>query len=641
MITDPDFTMSEECCAVANDARCVFQTGQVLSFESPVYVDTLNITVSQTSVNTVYIKDVDWTVNKSDIDTDTMSRLKQKDPAFNKVVVKSITSLRNVADGTLLNLSLKYQRVYPIRSKLILYGGEPVEWSADILRDILAKMNYLDALTSPIGDKHSTLYTSAPRLLSEDPNKENPANKITGEVHKVNVPGGKLMMHPVCGAFFKDSVVATYSPDGGTTIQTLVAGVDYIIEGVDLYRTGYTQNASGVYNFICLIKPYVGDVTISYHAYGGEATIYDQRILNEALNNIILWLNNNKFMTSDDLTDNPIIQQLVHTQLHIGENMRRLLNTGRPSYGDTTTGQTLLKKLSSVDDKVHWWTIASLYKVDTDMGSSEVVTADEFKFRLRSQNFNLMYDIAVSVNLNNEFSVMQVSTLNDCSPRGYTPFVDYSKVDLYPKPQLRVIYNKTIQKDSGVFLQIGMNLPGTGSDTIAIEDISGSESCWKLVNAGAGTDASPFQDDIVTLPNIACVWDQLNSTSMVESTLIPAKEGILIWAGAEPLNRPVVGKYSIPLAHFLDDSINIASISHARLEFEELGGNRFACDVPFVTGTEVKFGTTAFFYNGSSAYANVYIRRDTNKKLLVTVEADISAGTSANQLNLRHVFLKV
>lgn len=649
MILSPDFTKSEDCCRVENDARVVFKYGQILSFTSPIYADTLEVTLLGTGQATkTFLRDVDWEVTTEDLDEDTLSRMKLQDPQFDAEIIKSIRIIKDVYEGVQYSLALSYQRVYPIRARQILLHNEPIIFDADMARDMLEDIEYLKALTMPIKNINGTPELPSPRLLEEDPHGENVDNVIENEVHAINVPNNKMYIHPIAGAFFKDSLTVrqlvyaneeTNTPESSITLQE---GTDYLVVGLDRAKTATTSNPSGVYHFIIFTIAIVGDVSISYRAYGGDPTLYDQRAMNETLVAIVSYLNQINSLTPDTLNRAPVFQALSHEVFHLREDMRRLTREGTANYGDLTNGQTLKKKLIANDNETHWWTIAELYKVDTTSGPSEVMTAGEFTFRLESMYKKLMFTCAVDVNLQREDRVMDVSIINDCCPKGFVPFEDYSNLDLIPRPQLRIIYNRNDQMNSGVYLQLGMKLTGVYEEVIAVEDISGKESCWKLVNVidDDDTSAANYQDNVVTLPNDVHVWDKLNPESLWESTLVPFKKGHLVWAGSTYVNRPNIGKVSINLDHFLDDDIDIKSIKKARVEFTETGGNRFAQEVAFIDGTEEKTGSTSFVYNGANAYINIFIKRNVETQHLnITTEVNTDAGLSANALALRHVFL--
>lgn len=638
MILSPDFTLKDECCKVDNDTRVIFKEGQVLGFNAPVFASTINITAIGT-INKVLEKGIDWDVLETDIDTDTLSRLKLENPTFNEVVCKSITYLKSVYTGTQVQLALTYQLVYPIRSKEILMNGQPLVVTPSLIKELITDVDYLKAITNPIDDSLGKPEILNPLIFEEDPLKENPDNYVENELHHVDVPNNKYFIHPVGGAFFKDSLKVEIVYGGNENNRLLTEGDDYIIVGLDHTKTASTPNSSGVYEFIFITTAIVGDIVISYHAYGGTPTLYDQKSLIKAVNNIVDFLNTTKVVTPSELGNVPIFQELSHQVYHLREDMRRLTSEGRASYGDSTHGMAILKKLVAKDSETHWWTIATLYKVDTSIGTSEVITADEFHFRLTSKNKKLMFDAIVSVNLHNETRVMECTVLNDCYPKGYEPFESYDNLDLIPRPQLRIIYNHNEQMNSGVALQLGMKLTGNIEEIIAVEDLSGKESCWKLISV-PDDDTGEYQDDIVQLPNEAHVWDKLNEDSRWESTLIPFKKGHLVWAGSTSINRPTAGKITLELDHFLDDDIDIKSISKARVELKEVGGHKFAYEIPFIDGEEIKLGNVAFMYNGAYAYIDMHIRRipETNK-LSIIINADTNAGLSGNKLDLCHVFL--
>lgn len=638
MILSPDFTMQEECCKVENDARIVFKERQIIGFKAPVFADTINVT-SIGTINTILVKGVDWDILESDIDTDTMSRLKLQDPNFDKIVCKSFTFLKSIYTGTQTQIALTYQLVYPIRSKEILMNGEPIVFTPQLAKEMLEDISYLKSLTNPIDSLNGSPEILNPKIFEEDPFKENPDNIVENEIHSINVPENKHFIHPIGGSFFKDSLVVKYNYGGSQEFKELKENEDYVVVGLNNTKTATTPNTSGVYDFIFFITSLVGDISINYHAYGGDPTLYDQKAIIESINNIGNYLNKINAVTPEGLGNVPIFQELSHQVYHLREDMRRLTSEGRASYGDSTSGMAILKKLVAADSNTHWWTIATLYKVDTSTGQSEVITADEFHFRLTSKNKKLMFDAIVSVNLNNESRVMECTVLNDCYPKGYIPFEDYTNLELIPRPQLRIIYNKNDQMDSGIALQLGMKLTGIFEEIVAIEDLSGKESCWKLISVPSD-DTGEYQDNIVQLPNEAHVWDKLNPQSQWESTLIPFKKGHLIWSGSIPINRPNAGKVTLELDHFLDDDIDIKSISKARVELRETGGHKFAYEILFIDGEETKIGNVSFMYNGSSAYINMHIRRiEETGKLSIILDADTAAGLSANKLDLCHVFL--
>jgi len=164
--------------------------------------------------------------------------------------------------------------------------------------------------------------------------------------------------------------------------------------------------------------------------------------------------------------------------------MRLLLQNGLPTYGDVSTGTALLKKVSAVDTSLHWWSIATLYQVD---GSNDFVKADVFKFRLTSIHTKLMFECVVSVDVDN-MARTQVKCLNSNIPE--------NTIDM-ASPMLRILYSNQGSTYEGMTLQIGMKLQAL-QETFDIEDMSGRESCWKLIPFDA--NSTPPEDTAVLLP---------------------------------------------------------------------------------------------------------------------------------------------
>lgn len=631
MILDPDFTMKDDCCSVSNDVRVIIKTGQRLNFESPIYADTLNV-VLQGTVNTIMVKNVDWTISDEDIDYDTMGQLRLAEPDFNTVVLKSVTVIKTIVAD--IRFALEYQRVYPLQSKLVLLHGKSINIGPNEIYELINQVAYLTRLTKPvtttIGGPHVELY--AP--LEIDRNKERPENFVLDELHDINTPADLMFIRPCRGSFFKDSLVIRQVDTG----SILKEDVDYVIFGPDYPKIKQTSNKSGLFNFIMFIRPYVGKMSIDYHAFGGDVHIYDYVEIQEAIHNVVQHLQQSSFLTAENVGETAVLQEIIHTLIHLGDDMRRLIKEGRPSYGDVTSGNTLLRRIVATDSNMHWWDIATMYKVDTTAGTSEVITADSFHFRITTNNLKLMFEAVVNVNLNNEFNIMVVDIVSDSSPKGYIPFVDYSKIDTIVRPQLRIVYNKNTEQNSGVVLQLGLALKNFMEETICIKDLSDEQSCWQLIPERADDDGS-YRDDLLQLPNPSHIWDDTNPDSKSESTLVPFKCGHLVWAGSESLNRPSSGFIQKTLAHFLDDSINISCLRGATVELEELGGNKFSQFIPFISGTEDLMGNVSFYYNGAAAYINLRVFRDTAKQIKIVLDADITTGLSGNQLDLRHVFV--
>lgn len=629
MYLTPDLTAENELYKVDNDQRMIITGDQVISFPSPVYLDTVSV-IQLGTTNRTLVKNADWAVREEDKDIEAMSAMRLVDSTFSKILIKSLVIIKPYVSAD-YKINLSYQKLYPIPFKLALYPDtEPLTVTPDLIRDLLETVKRHDYLLSPIQNVH-TLTSTTPMLLEPDPHKEKPENFIINETHLINVPENVSVIHPIAGPFFKDSLSIFHVESG----NTLAEGVDYQVFGVDLHRTAMSSNPSGVYRFIVFLNNFVGTVKPSYHAYGGDPTLADVNALYEMNNNLTTFVTESQLLTPLTVSAAPAIVLMRNKIAELEETMRRLATTGRPTYGDVSSGGTLKKRIASPDTEHHWWTIASLFKVE---GSSDVFVADTMKLRFQSFYTKFAFDAIVNVNLLHPTDKLDVKILSATYPKGYIPFTDYSEVPNIMRPQFRIVWNENTAQDSGAYLQIGMRLKTVAEETIVIEDWSGAESAWKLIPSP--DQAVLPEDSVLTLPNSAHIWDSLNPDSRETSYLLPFADGHLVWAGSEALNRPSSGWKNIQLTHLLEKEIDITKIKKMRLDLEELGANKFPVVVEFIPGSEDLVASTSFTYNGKAAYLTGRIYRNpATQAIEISVNADITAGLTSTQLNLRQVLI--
>lgn len=626
MYLNPDMTGVNPAYRVDNDVRTLLATGQKIEFDKPVFADSIEATLLGGSVHIPLGRDVDWTIEESDKDYTYMGRMMTQDQDFNQVLVHSITLRKSISLPIVVNFA--YQQLYPrLVREITSHRGEPFKFTPSVAMEMMESIEYLIALTAPVKD--TTSITNAPLLLLEpDPYMERVANDIEGEIHEVDVPSGRHFIHPACGSFYKGSQKLIMK----TTGEEMVEGVDYVVYGMNTSKTKATSVTSPVYDFILIKTAYVGEIELSYHAYGGDVTVENMRTMDKAMLNMVDYLNNASFLTPETLAGASVITQLIQRTTTLEDDVRRLINTGRPTYGDKTNGLCVLKKLQSSDNKLHWWNIATLYKVD---GSSEIVTSDRMHLRFKTLYSKFMFDLLVSVDLTNPSKKFDVAVLSDIAPKGYVPFEDYSGVNNLIRPQFRIIWNENTVQQSGIILQMGMELKLISEETVAIEDVSGAESCWILLPDSAVAE-SP-SDDVIQLPNPEHIWATTNADSRVQSILTPFREGHLAWAGAEVTNQPLPGWKYIELTHLLDSNVDISKIRRMRCELAERGANKFPVMIELIPGSDSLVGTAVFDYNGSSATLIGRISRNADGTIKMTIEANVSV--QANPLDLHHVIV--
>ena len=620
-----DLTGKHQNYAESNRVWRVFKYNQLINFEATVFAESLKIYLISSGVKSQLLtRGTDFDVPEifiSSCDND-VSQAKLIDGLFDKELISGIRMLRGIDNGSTITIAVAYQRLYPNQLRTAYVHNEPFNLTPELAYDMVKSIETLKLLVSRVNDVGS-LTTDQALLLEMDETKTNTNNYIEKEEHLLNVPGGRFMIHPRGGSFYSDSVTIVHPSTG----QTLIPGKDYFVVGMDEPKTKATSHIAPVYNFLLIVAPIADEVEISYHAFGGDPTLDNYRQLLKNMNNVIQYLNDANSLTSDSLGGTEVMMALFERVELLEAKMRRL--EGTPSYGDITSGKCILMKLFSDTPGLHWYTIAKLYTIG---GSTAPCTADTFIFRLQSKLSHFQFTAAASVDLSNiEIDRFNLNVISDNYPKGYVPFTDYSKIDEIIRPQMRVVWidGETV---SGAYLQLGFELKGMMEETISIEDVSGHESCWQLVDeislATTPTDIN------FPLPN-GTSWSPLLPAARSESMLIPFSRGHLAWSGVHPLNRPESGWQSFTIKdHYLDQSTDIRRIKKLRLNIEEKFGLQFPVDIALNSGTNHLKGHATFTHQEKPVYINAEVFYE-DEKIVFRLNFDVVAGVESDELDLR------
>jgi hypothetical protein len=260
----------------------------------------------------------------------------------------------------------------------------------------------------------------------------------------------------------------------------------------------------------------VGDIKVSYRACGGVPDIISSRDMKDTIANIENYIVDTTFVTSGTMSNVPIITTVLNKIQQMENDMRLLLQNGLPSYGDVSTGTAVLKKLIAIDTNIHWWSIATLYRVE---GSETDIIADVLKFRIKSLYADMMFECSVAVNTETSASNRMVVR---CANENISDSLFEVSV-----PMLRLIEVTSGSGYSGVVLQLGMKLgAGILQETVDIEDMSGKESCWKMVPFVANS-INP-EDDNILMPDEVSTFVSGSNGHLVDSVVVPFNGGVNI-----------------------------------------------------------------------------------------------------------------
>ena len=475
---DLDISGSDPIYYVDTYNRVLYKSPQKLEFDVPVFVNsTFEIIDTGGGVPTNLVLNTDFIISPDDIDTDAIAFVKSIDITFDLILVKSITVVRPYVEDR--RILCKFNQLHASNISYTNINTDPVNITPELIGEMISEISYLQQMILATPD-NSTIQSNGTRILDEYINGDNNANIITDELHTVNVIDDISRVRPVYGTFFKDSV----------TITNLIGDIlEYEVLELDIERTERSTNTSGIYSIINIISPMVGDIKVSYRACGGVPDIISSRDMKDTIANIENYIVDTTFVTSGTMSNVPIITTVLNKIQQMENDMRLLLQNGLPSYGDVSTGTAVLKKLIAIDTNIHWWSIATLYRVE---GSETDIIADVLKFRIKSLYADMMFECSVAVNTETSASNRMVVR---CANENISDSLFEVSV-----PMLRLIEVTSGSGYSGVVLQLGMKLgAGILQETVDIEDMSGKESCWKMVPFVANS-INP-EDDNILMPD--------------------------------------------------------------------------------------------------------------------------------------------
>lgn len=571
----------------------LFQTNQVIEFGTAVFEDTIQMTLLSDAQSSIPPGQNGWAVRDSDVDWTQMGLMKGRDPSFNRRLVKSIVIVREILVD--IPVRIAYQQLYPVQTSQSTSGGQ-VRFTPQTFLELLGDVSHLKGvIASNIGNAIVPNEITV-RTLEIDQHMSNSANMIEDEVQLVNVFDHQSIIAPAYGAFFKSSLEVRDHASGAL----FVPDVDYVVIGCDLDRTANTSETSGVYRYVLILREYVGEVRFSYHAYGGTINHLDVKEIGNEVNNILQYLGNKSFLTEHTLSSSPLLRGYLNRLEEVEQRMRILLNNA--DYGSVTgNGVSVRRTITAVDTQLHWWNVAELYTAEAGIDPA-VVVSDRMRFRAKLVHSDVMFDVAVSVNLRAERNPFTIECDIRQQDMGYD-LMGASDAQYPVAPQFRVIYNDEDGSYlSGAYLQIGMPLIAL-EEILAIEDMSGKESCWKLLLGDDVIDTTP-KDSNVPLPSGTHTWDLNNDDSVVYTKSLPTTDTMYrAFEGGNPLsNYP----FSADQASLLPEYFRVEDIKTVRVVLSNNStGEPILIDIP-VTGIE----------NGVSGRAMV---SDTGDFLKVTI----------------------
>jgi hypothetical protein len=628
-----------------NKQHVVFQSGQIIEFYTPVFTETIVVEQSVSGSWVELALGTDYEITSEFEDDNGISEAKIIDGNFSPVwgaYPRLVNKLRMLKwDTVQYTIRITCQK---LRSNMMDYAvreGIPDEYNPLLIADLIAAIRYLESVNGGSGG-FLGVNLDGIALLKLDRTGIYPDNHIIDELHQVDVPNHRQLVRPGAGAFYAHEVVVKLE----STDEVLVENVDYLVIGCNKSKTRVCEHSSGVFDYIYLLREVVGNVKVSYHAFGGEPGYADIENIKTAITNILKYLQDANFMDADALPGHPYIRDINDRLVAVIQDFNTWKSTlsDVPSYTFTT---------STVDGVLHWYDIATLYKKNPDDGHIHVKDSALFRIELRWSN--LVFDVNVTVNLTDDSNEkFDIKVIQSTCPGEKLYTKDYSNLfEDYLVPSIRAV---TVRKDTGIndgwntgiVFQLGLALTDVHDDsgTPCAEDViiehqshTSSEIYLKTTTGGI---VGP-NDNSINMPDETSVWiagaDYPNKA--VEFRRYTGfDDGVFIWGGAIPLhvvkNAPIS---LIPYAsqYSFDGSVNNLFSNITQLKYVLLDrhdGHKFVVYSDPLCGTP---GFTAIVHMPD------FVSLTTNYTTHFGVpHLDISSGMGKHsELNERFVLLQI
>lgn len=513
-----DLTGTDEDFKIVNFPAVIHTDNQVVLLKQPVYAASVVIGIIEGESIVTAVIGTDYEINSGNFDPDALSEAKLLDADFNYQLIKSVTMKRSVSENGEYRIVISAQAFkHPDRYTYDTDVEGPTPTPA-LMADILEQLNLLMHITNPMSDLTATTLDGI-KILEIDLSGTATENLIENEIRNFDATQGRHLIRPNAGSFYRTGLEVRKNG------VLLVENTDYELEGFDLDRTKSSTSTSAVYNRILMLSG-SGDVTLKYQAFGGEITIDDVEALKTSMISIVRFLQDKKFLTEDTFGYSILFGQVVARIAKLEEFVRHARIGG-------TDGLSSLFRLQRLDDSVHYFTVATLYRDRADA----ITEQDRAKFRITTLQSTLQVDVALNLDLR-ETNPITLTTINGMA-QDYVS--DYTKLDTRFPLAFRVVWVDATPHP-GCVLQLAARLPeGLAEEQVLIEDLSRSGSSWQL-QASTGI-ASTGEDDLIILPDESTVWN--NADASAKSSVVPITpiDGVILWAGRQPL----VEKLSLPI----------------------------------------------------------------------------------------------
>jgi hypothetical protein len=348
--------------------------------------------------------------------------------------------------------------------------------------------------------------------LEEDLTGVNDENLVYEEIHQVNVPANKQVIRTAAGSFYEHDLVLVNVQTG----QPLVRGDDYEVLGLNRPKNRVAEHPSGVYDYVFLITPIVGDILVTYRAFGGIVTTKDINAIKDVLADLVKMFSDGQFLTADSLPYTTTIIQILSRLASLEDGAKHFV--------------TAEHRIVSDEDGRHWYSIAELY---TDSHSADVLTAAHVHLSIQSETQGWVYETHLSINLLRIHEKLRINVASSLDKNHHFSLGEYENVGNEEIPELRIVWiDDGAGNLSGSVIQIGLMMEANIPETFTVFDKSGNGSQIEIYPNVVGT--ALVIDDNIPMPD-GQIWVDSDVDSYASRYIMSPEEGYLVFGGAIPM----------------------------------------------------------------------------------------------------------
>lgn len=528
---------------------------QVLELREPAYAD--SIVVTDFITNTVLTLNTHYFLDTSDYDKSALSDalvLANGEP-FTKTFVKSITLKIGGTVAQKIRVTWNALYEYPGAINLDIPNG-PDGITPGQVRYMFNELRFLRAQLAVTQSAVNIASLNNVRALDVDPTAARSENLVLDEVHNVNVPGGRAIIKLNAGSFYDADLVVTI---GGVVIP--VSGSDGYLPIVNnINKQKIATTPCKVFDYLQFTRPIVGDVSVTYRAYGGDLLIQDVQMLKDTLQSVMLQLAGNNFVTAGSLPYTPTMANVATRIRNIETYIRHY----------PMTSLTIKAEDNNVQ---HWYNFAYLTSMmaqsstELPLQSAPVVTddapvTDMGEFIIESVTSKWSYHIAVQMDTRKSSNNLQIRTINNLPSTSYTDSINYTAVGNTIIPKLRMVWNED-GSSSGSVLQLGLVMPLHTTEIIRITNKSGVQGKWLLYQTVPGYSVD--SDAKTTLPRSGEDWVYGVGRSIIRT--IRPEDVITLAQGLVPLVRGYAT--TVPTAAMFNSAVEFAEVKAITIKVQD------------------------------------------------------------------------